>query len=129
MLHGMKPDISHLRVFRAHCFIQIPPELQEKLGPHSHEAVFVGYPPGVKAWHCCDLVTGTFFNSCDVIFDKTFSNCPFPSTDSDNEDDDYPIPTFVGHAPPSTTPIVTPPTVPVNNRSMSMYTSFNSAVL
>jgi len=63
MLHGAKPDISHLRVFGARCFVCIPTELQEKLGPRSREGIFLGYPPGVKAWRCRDTITGTFFNS------------------------------------------------------------------
>ncbi|KAG2067622.1 hypothetical protein BDR04DRAFT_1026924 [Suillus decipiens] len=49
MLHGKKPNMSHLQVFGAWCFMHIPAKLQEKLGPQSHEAVFMGYPPGVKA--------------------------------------------------------------------------------
>jgi hypothetical protein len=88
MLHGTKPNVSHLRVFGTRCFVRIPTELQEKLGPRSREALFMGYPPGVKAWRCRDSVTGTFFNSRDVIFDESFSNHPFPNTDSDDEDDD-----------------------------------------
>jgi hypothetical protein len=31
---------------------------------------------------------GTFFNSRDVIFDESFSNHPFPNTNSDDKDDD-----------------------------------------
>jgi hypothetical protein len=67
--------------------MHIPAEQQEKLGPHSCKTIFMGYPPGVKAWCCHDSVTGAFFNSCDIIFDESFSNCPFPLTDDDNDDD------------------------------------------
>jgi hypothetical protein len=67
--------------------VHIPAEQQEKLGPRSCEAIFMGYPPGVKAWHCCDSATGAFFNSCDIIFDESFSNRPFPLTDDDDDDD------------------------------------------
>ncbi|KIJ11431.1 hypothetical protein PAXINDRAFT_57459, partial [Paxillus involutus ATCC 200175] len=50
MRHSMQPNLSHLRIFGARCFACIPPELQMKLGPRSREAIFVGYPLGVKAY-------------------------------------------------------------------------------
>ncbi|KAG2056702.1 hypothetical protein BDR06DRAFT_879093 [Suillus hirtellus] len=50
ILHAVKPDISHLHIFRLCCFARILLELQEKMGPHLHEALFMGYPPSVKAW-------------------------------------------------------------------------------
>ncbi|KIK44428.1 hypothetical protein CY34DRAFT_41366, partial [Suillus luteus UH-Slu-Lm8-n1] len=64
-------------------------EFQEKLGPRSREAIFMGYAPDGRAWHCCDTATGSFFNSRDVIFDETFSSHPFPtnSDDLDKEDE------------------------------------------
>jgi hypothetical protein len=85
MLHMVQPNLSHLRVFGACCFTRIPPELQEKLGPCSQEAIFMGYPPGVKVWWCRDIATGAFFNSCDIIFDETLANCPFPDSDDKDE--------------------------------------------
>jgi hypothetical protein len=99
MLHGVQPNLAHLRVFGARCFARIPTELQQKLGPRSRKAIFMGYPPGVKAWRCQDSVTGTFFNSRDVIFDEGLSTQPF----SDSDDDD-------NNSPPSVTP---PPSAPV----------------
>lgn len=76
MLHGSKPDVSHLCMFGARCFACIPPELQQKMGPRSLacEATFMGYPPGVKVYRCCDNAMGAFFNSRDVIFDESFSS-------------------------------------------------------
>jgi transposase InsO family protein len=47
MLHKVKPDLSHIRMFGARCFTRIPSELQQKLGPKSCEAIFMGYAPGV----------------------------------------------------------------------------------
>lgn len=87
MLNGMQPTLTHLWIFGARCFARIPSELQEKLRPRSCEAIFMGYPLGVKAWHCRDIATGVFFNSWDVIFDKSFSNRPFPDSDNDNDND------------------------------------------
>ena len=127
-LHGSKPDLSHLRVFGARCFARIPAELQVKLGPRSREAIFMGYPPGVKAWRCRDKESGTFFNSRDVIFDKSFSTHPFPTDDSDDDDSPaapvvLPPPSLVvppplpSAVPPSTAVGNGVPAVPVTRRS------------
>lgn len=107
MLHGAKPDVSHLRVFGVRCFVRIPSELQEKMGPRSREAIFLGYPPGVEAWRCRDTITGAFFNSQDVIFDESFSNRSFPNVNSDDDDEE-------DAAPHSTTtlPLALPPNAP-----------------
>ncbi|KAG2747491.1 hypothetical protein P692DRAFT_20737011 [Suillus brevipes Sb2] len=71
--------------------------------PRLHEAAFMGYPPGVKGWHCRDVVTGAFFNSRDVIFDENFTHRPFP--DSDDEDEDPAVPS-------TPAPIASHPPVP-----------------
>lgn len=70
MLYGYKPDVSHLRVFGCRCFARIPPERRVKNMPHSSQALFTGYPDGVKGWRLRDCATGAFFNSRDVIFDE-----------------------------------------------------------
>jgi len=105
MLHSTQPTLSHLRVFGARCFAHIPTELQQKLGPRSHEAIFMGYPPGVKAWRCHDSVTGAFFNFRDVIFNESLSNQPFPYSDNDDND----APAQPKRAMPNTTPAPAPP--------------------
>lgn len=69
-LHGWKPDLSHLRIFGARCFARVPTELHVKNGPHSCEAIFTGYPDGVKGWRLRDTKSGAFFNAWDVIFDE-----------------------------------------------------------
>ena len=112
MLHGTQPDVSHLRIFGSRCFARIPPELQEKLGPHSREAVFLGYPPGVKAWRLRDKATGAFFNSRDIIFDESFSDCPFPDSDDDDEDLQSSATPTSPHSHPSVPTIITPPPQP-----------------
>ena len=106
MLHGQQPDLSHLRVFGSRCFTRISLELQEKLGPRSCEAYFMGYPPGVKAWRCRDKLTGAFFNSRDVIFDENFTGRAFPDGDDDSDEDDPP------HT-PAPSPVALPPAPPV----------------
>jgi hypothetical protein len=34
IMHGVKPDLAHLRVWGCQCFPSIPPELRKKGGPH-----------------------------------------------------------------------------------------------
>jgi hypothetical protein len=90
MMHGVQPNLTHLRIFGSRCFARIPPAMQEKLGPWSREAVFLGYPPGVKAWRCRDTASSAFFNSRDVIFDEGLSNRPFPDSDDDEDEPSAP---------------------------------------
>jgi hypothetical protein len=47
----------------------------------------MGYAPGGHACNCRDKATRTFFNSCDIIFDESFTGHPFP-TDSNDSDDE-----------------------------------------
>lgn len=81
MLHGYKPDLSHLRVFGCRCFSRIPPERRAKNGPHSSLALFMGYPDGIKGWRLRDCATGTFFNSRDVVFDEGSSAADAPQAE------------------------------------------------
>ena len=70
MLHGQRPNLSHLRVWGCRAFACVPLELQGKLGPKLREVLFMGYPPGVKGYRVRDVMTGQFFNSRDVVFDE-----------------------------------------------------------
>jgi len=48
----------------------------------------MGYAPGGHAWNCRDKATRTFFNSCDIIFDESFTGHPFPTDSNDSDDED-----------------------------------------
>ena len=82
MVHGRKPNLSHLRVWGVRCFARVPLELQTKLGLRSRECYFMGYPDGVKGYRVRDVRTRAFFNSRDVIFDE---NLPQIDAESDGE--------------------------------------------
>ena len=105
MVHGRKPDISHLRVWGSRCFARVPLELQTKLGPRSRECTFMGYPLGVKGYRVRDCALGTFFNSRDVIFDE---NLPLLQPSSD--EDDISSPTSRSSAAPAAVPTSAPAT-------------------
>ena len=90
VVNGKQPDLSHLHVFGSYCFTCIPTEIQSKLGPHSCEAIFMGYPDGTKGYRLCDKLTGTFFVARNVIFDENLPSVMYHS-DSDDESDDAPV--------------------------------------
>lgn len=70
IVNGKKPDLSHIRVLGSRCWACIPLELQTKFGPHSHCAIFLGYPDGTKGYHVRDAENSSFFTARDVIFEE-----------------------------------------------------------
>ena len=69
IMHGTKPDLSHLRVWGCQCFPSIPPELRSKGGPRRYEAIFVGYEENRIGWRVRDLA-GKYYFSRDVVFNE-----------------------------------------------------------
>ena len=47
---GVKPDISHLRIFGCSVYIHVPKEKRSKLGPSGKKENFVGYSETSKAY-------------------------------------------------------------------------------
>ena len=90
MVNNRKPDLSHLRVFGSWCWARVPTELQSKLGPKLHQAIFMGYPEGVKGYRLRDSSTGAFFVACDIIFDEDLLG---NITDDDEEEESVVPPT------------------------------------
>jgi hypothetical protein len=109
LVNHRKPDLVHLHIFGSCCFARIPAELQTKLGPHSHQAIFLGYPEGVKGYRLHDKQTGSFFTARDVIFDENFSSIITHNSDSD-DDGDVSLPPAV----PSTPVLVLHPAPPAS---------------
>ena len=70
IMHGVKPDISHLRVWGCQCFPAIPPELRIKGGPRRYEAIFVGYEDNRIGWRVRDL-SGKYHFSRDIVFNES----------------------------------------------------------
>jgi len=69
VIEGVKPDLSHLRVWGCQCFAIIPPEKWTKGGPHRFEAIFVGYEEGRVGWRIHDM-NGKYSFSRDIIFNE-----------------------------------------------------------
>ena len=90
MVNNKKPDLSHLCIFGSWCWAHIPTELQSKLGPKSCQAIFMGYPEGVKGYCLHDSGSGAFLVACDVIFDEDLLG---NVTDDDEEEESIAPPT------------------------------------
>jgi hypothetical protein len=52
---GLKPEVTHFRIFGSRAWAQIPSEKRKALDPQSTECIFVGYPDGVKGYRLIDL--------------------------------------------------------------------------
>ena len=71
MFYGVFPDVSHLRVFGAKAFVQVPQQLRRKLDVRSQEGMFVGYEPNSKAYRVLLNGSRKIVISRDVIFDES----------------------------------------------------------
>lgn len=100
-----------LRVFSCRCFARIPPERRIKNGAHSSQALFMGYPDGVKGWRLRDCATGTFFNSRDVIFDEESVMRTKDLTDSHRLSQSLADPSSSSSLVPSPSGIASPPEI------------------
>lgn len=68
LLHCKSPDYSLLKVFGCLCFAATLPTQRSKFSPRAIPAVFIGYPPGMKAYKLFDIEKQRFFESRDVVF-------------------------------------------------------------
>lgn len=64
---GIKPDVSHLRVFGCQVYAHNPKQLRDKLDDTSETGRFIGYPGGSKGYKIA-LDNGRIIVSRDVTF-------------------------------------------------------------
>jgi len=69
--HGVRPSISHMRIFGAHAFMFIPKELRTNLDPKSTRRIFMGYSQESKAYRIWVNSSQKIVESRDVIFNET----------------------------------------------------------
>ncbi|KAJ8632434.1 hypothetical protein MRB53_025770 [Persea americana] len=72
-LFGVKPNVSHLRVFGSVCYVFVPDHLRSKFEKKAVRCVFTGYDAERKGWRCVDPVTGRIHVSRNVVFDEASS--------------------------------------------------------
>lgn len=69
IVHGKKPDISHLRVFGCSAYSRVPPELRSKLEPKALKGRLVGIVDNAY-YQIWTPGTHEIYRSRDVIFDE-----------------------------------------------------------
>ena len=110
VMHGIKPDLSHLRVWGCQCFPAIPPEIRTKGGPRRYEAIFVGYDDNRIGWRVRDLA-GRYHFSRDVVFNETTPGHLSPTRGLSADHSLLPPPSLIA-TPSSTTEPLRPLTIP-----------------
>jgi Reverse transcriptase (RNA-dependent DNA polymerase)/gag-polypeptide of LTR copia-type/Integrase core domain/GAG-pre-integrase domain/Domain of unknown function (DUF4219) len=65
--HGVKPNLSHLRIIGSTAYVHIPKEKRIKLDTHSHKGILVGYG-GTNQYKVWDLTRKDVVVSRDVVF-------------------------------------------------------------
>lgn len=67
MWNGIKPDISHIRIFGSKVMVHIPKEKRKKWDRKSEEHILVGYPENVKGYRIYNARTKNIITSRDVV--------------------------------------------------------------
>ena len=70
--HGIRPDLSHLRILGSTAYVHIPKEKRAKLDLHSHKGILVGYG-GTNQYRVWDLTRKDVVVSRDVKFNEDIS--------------------------------------------------------
>lgn len=76
---GVKPNVSHLRVFGSTVFVQVPRDERAKFDRKANKCIHVGYCETRKAFRAWDPVFRKLRISRDVVFDETVTS-PAPSS-------------------------------------------------
>ena len=76
-LKCIKPDVTHLRVFRCDTYVFLPEEVcANKLNPKSELMTFLGYPQGTKGYLFIRGPNNVLFTAVQALFDETlFPKC------------------------------------------------------
>ncbi|KAK9720218.1 hypothetical protein QE152_g22188 [Popillia japonica] len=69
---GLKPDLSHVKIFGSDCFVQVPKQTGRKKWDEKARKVFlVGFEPTSKNFRLYDANNQKVFISCNVKFNET----------------------------------------------------------
>jgi hypothetical protein len=73
---GLKPEVTHFRIFGSRAWAQIPSEKRKALDPQSTECIFFGYLDGVKGFWLIDISSYWLIIERSVQFEESFSHVP-----------------------------------------------------
>jgi hypothetical protein len=65
--HGIKPDLSHLKIIGSTVYIHVPKEKRIKLDIHSYKGIMIGYG-GINQYKIWDLIRKDIVVSRDMVF-------------------------------------------------------------
>ena len=71
--HGMKPNLSHARIFGSISYVHIPDEKRQKLDPKSEKCILIAYSLEQKGYRCSNPFVQKVHVSRDVLFDESAS--------------------------------------------------------
>lgn len=86
MYHGRKPDLSGLKIFGCHAFVQVPKHKRAKFETNTRKCIMIGY--GDNGYRLWDKNTGEIVLSRDVKFDETRFEEPEDGGCSFDDNDD-----------------------------------------
>lgn len=96
---GLKPDVSHLRIYGCAAYLHIPKSSRDKLYPKASKTTLVGYDENTKGYRCFDPIKRKVLICRDVTFDESMLGIDsiqeqqedmFPPTPTKTAPDDAP---------------------------------------
>ena len=72
--YASKPDASRVRTFGCLAYVHVQKDKRTGIGSHMEKCIFVGYPPGYKAWEFYNPITRRFIICERAEFDDR--HCP-----------------------------------------------------
>src|SRR5277367_6176897 len=66
--HGIRPNLSHLKIIGSTAYIHVPKEKRTKLDTHSHKGIMISYGGGTNQYKVWDLTRKDIVVSRDVVF-------------------------------------------------------------
>ena len=69
--NGIKPDVSHFRVFGCAAYVHVPKAERHKLDCKARKCVLLGYGANQKGYRLYDIERMKVIHSRDVVFDET----------------------------------------------------------